>query len=40
MREELEEPGIKQGRVKEDFKEGQGPRKAVEPMMMMGCETL
>jgi hypothetical protein len=35
MGEELEEYGIKYGRVEEDFEVGQGPHRAVEPMMMM-----
>jgi hypothetical protein len=34
-REELEEVGIKWGRMEEAFEEGQGPHRAVVPMMMM-----
>jgi hypothetical protein len=33
--EELEEPSIKWGNVEEAFEEGQGPQKAVEPIMRM-----
>jgi hypothetical protein len=34
-REELEEIGIKYGRVEEDFQEGQGLCRAVESLMTM-----
>jgi hypothetical protein len=34
-REELEELGIKWGRMEEAFEEGQGPHRAVDPVMMM-----
>jgi hypothetical protein len=34
-REELEELGIKYGRMEESSKEGQGPHRAVEPVMIM-----
>jgi hypothetical protein len=34
-REDLEEPGIKQGRVEDTLEEDQGPHRPVKPMMMM-----
>jgi hypothetical protein len=34
-REELEELGIKWGRIEEAFEEGQGPHRAVEPVIMV-----
>jgi hypothetical protein len=33
--EELEDLGIEWGRMEEAFEEGQGPHRAVEPVMMM-----
>jgi hypothetical protein len=34
-REKLEEIVIKKGRMEEAFEEGQGPHRAVEPVVMM-----